>query len=56
MALPAHYPWGFDTLGHLGLIYLDTLLFVVEQEGKGACHTGERSCFYRTLPAEVTAR
>lgn len=29
VALPAHYPWGFDTLGHLGLIYLDTLLFVV---------------------------
>ena len=27
----------------------DTLLFVVEQEGKGACHTGERSCFYRTF-------
>ena len=25
----------------------DTLLFVVEQEGQGACHTGERSCFYR---------
>lgn len=25
----------------------DTLLFVVEQEGKGACHTGEYSCFYR---------
>jgi len=25
----------------------DTLLFVVEQEGKGACHTGEHSCFYR---------
>ena len=25
----------------------DTLLFVVEQEGKGACHTGNRSCFYR---------
>ncbi len=25
----------------------DVLLFVVEQEGKGACHTGERSCFYR---------
>ena len=25
----------------------DTLLFVVEQEGKGACHTGEVSCFYR---------
>jgi phosphoribosyl-AMP cyclohydrolase len=27
----------------------DTLLFVVEQEGKGACHTGEYSCFYRSL-------
>jgi phosphoribosyl-AMP cyclohydrolase len=25
----------------------DTLLFVVEQEGKGACHTGEFSCFFR---------
>jgi phosphoribosyl-AMP cyclohydrolase/phosphoribosyl-ATP pyrophosphohydrolase/phosphoribosyl-AMP cyclohydrolase len=25
----------------------DALLFVVEQEGGGACHTGERSCFYR---------
>lgn len=27
----------------------DTLLFKVEQEGKGACHTGERSCFYRAF-------
>ncbi len=27
----------------------DTLLFVVEQEGRGACHTGERSCFFRRL-------
>ena len=27
----------------------DTLLFVVEQEGAGACHTGERSCFYRAF-------
>ncbi len=25
----------------------DTLLFRVEQEGNGACHTGEYSCFYR---------
>jgi phosphoribosyl-AMP cyclohydrolase len=25
----------------------DALLIVVEQEGGGACHTGERSCFYR---------
>lgn len=27
----------------------DTLLFVVEQEGRGACHTGARSCFYRSF-------
>lgn len=29
VALPAHYPADLDTLGHLGLIYADTLLFVV---------------------------
>lgn len=29
VALPAHYPWGFDTIGHLGLVYLATGLFVV---------------------------
>lgn len=29
VALPAHYPWGFDTVGHLGLIYLDTAFFVL---------------------------
>jgi phosphoribosyl-AMP cyclohydrolase/phosphoribosyl-ATP pyrophosphohydrolase/phosphoribosyl-AMP cyclohydrolase len=27
----------------------DVLLFVVEQDGAGACHTGEHSCFYRRL-------
>ena len=27
----------------------DTLLFEVEQEGNGACHTGEYSCFFRTF-------
>lgn len=27
----------------------DCLLVVVDQVGDGACHTGERSCFYRTL-------
>jgi phosphoribosyl-AMP cyclohydrolase/phosphoribosyl-ATP pyrophosphohydrolase/phosphoribosyl-AMP cyclohydrolase len=27
----------------------DTLLFVVEQEGKGACHTGAHSCFHRAF-------
>ena len=26
---------------------VDTLLFLVEQEGNGACHTGAVSCFYR---------
>jgi phosphoribosyl-AMP cyclohydrolase len=29
----------------------DVLLFVVEQEGAGACHTGARSCFFRALGA-----
>jgi phosphoribosyl-AMP cyclohydrolase len=33
----------------------DALLLLVDQEG-AACHTGERSCFHRTLPAVVTAR
>jgi len=28
VALPAHYPNGFDTIGHLGLIYLATVIFV----------------------------
>jgi phosphoribosyl-AMP cyclohydrolase len=30
----------------------DTLLFLVEQEGNGACHTGEYSCFYRPFGAD----
>ena len=29
----------------------DTLLFLVEQEGRGACHTGAYSCFYRAFGA-----
>jgi hypothetical protein len=29
VALPSHYPYGFDTIGHLGLIYLATVIFVV---------------------------
>jgi phosphoribosyl-AMP cyclohydrolase len=29
----------------------DTLLLMVEQEGRGACHTGERSCFFRAFGA-----
>ncbi len=27
----------------------DVLLFVVDQVGEGACHTGEFSCFYRSF-------
>lgn len=27
----------------------DTLLVVVDQEGKGACHTGNRTCFFRAF-------
>lgn len=27
----------------------DTLLFVVDQQGGGACHTGNRSCFHRSF-------
>jgi len=29
----------------------DVLLFKVEQEGGGACHTGNRSCFFRSFGA-----
>lgn len=29
----------------------DTLLFAVEQEGRGACHTGARTCFFRSFGA-----
>lgn len=32
----------------------DTLLFVVDQEGEGACHTGAFSCFFRSFgPADA---
>jgi phosphoribosyl-ATP pyrophosphohydrolase/phosphoribosyl-AMP cyclohydrolase len=31
----------------------DTLLVLVDQVGAGACHTGERTCFYRTLEGLV---
>ena len=31
----------------------DVLLFLVEQEGKGACHTGERTCFFRRFGADA---
>lgn len=32
----------------------DTLLFVVDQEGEGACHTGAFSCFFSSFgPADA---
>ena len=32
----------------------DTVLVVVEQEGRGACHTGEHSCFFRAFGSGAT--
>ena len=34
----------------------DVLLFKVEQEGGGACHTGNRSCFFRAFGADARCR
>ena len=31
----------------------DVLLFKVEQDGGGACHTGNRSCFFRSFGADA---
>lgn len=33
----------------------DTLLFVVDQEGQGACHTGAHSCFFRPFGGSSAA-
>jgi phosphoribosyl-AMP cyclohydrolase len=33
----------------------DAVLLVVEQEGRGACHTGEHSCFFRAFGAPDVA-
>ena len=35
----------------------DVLLFKVEQQGNGACHTGERTCFFRRFgpPSESSS-
>src|SRR6266508_6809573 len=30
VALPLHYPYGLATIGHLGLIYLDLAIFIVD--------------------------
>jgi len=31
----------------------DTLLVQVDQQGKGACHTGARSCFFNPLGSDA---
>lgn len=33
----------------------DALLYRIDQEG-GACHTGYRSCFYRTIDGEIVGK
>jgi phosphoribosyl-AMP cyclohydrolase len=33
----------------------DALLVVVDQEGAGACHTGNRTCFYRAFGEDPAA-
>jgi hypothetical protein len=40
VALPAHYPWGLATLGHLGPVYLALLIFLA---GAVAAYSGLRS-------------
>jgi phosphoribosyl-AMP cyclohydrolase/phosphoribosyl-ATP pyrophosphohydrolase/phosphoribosyl-AMP cyclohydrolase len=32
----------------------DTLLLLVEQEGRGACHTGSYTCFFSTFGTDET--
>ncbi len=31
----------------------DALLFIVDQDGQGACHTGHHACFYRHFGARA---
>ncbi|MCG7848534.1 MAG: phosphoribosyl-AMP cyclohydrolase [ANME-2 cluster archaeon] len=49
-----------ESSGHVQLVHemyidcdADAVLMKVEQLGGGACHTGYRSCFYRTLEGDV---
>jgi phosphoribosyl-AMP cyclohydrolase len=32
----------------------DAILVLVDQEGRGACHTGERSCFFRAFGGGIS--
>ncbi len=40
VSVPAHYPWGLATLGHLGPVYLAVLIFAA---GVGVAYSGMRS-------------
>ncbi|MET3773244.1 hypothetical protein [Arthrobacter nitrophenolicus] len=40
VALPAHYPWGLATLGHLGPVYLAVVIFLA---GVAVAYSGMRS-------------
>jgi hypothetical protein len=40
VSLPAHYPWGLATLGHLGPVYLAVLVFLA---GVAVAYSGMRS-------------
>lgn len=49
-----------ESSGHFQVVHemyidcdADAVLMKVEQLGGGACHTGYRSCFYRTLDGDV---
>jgi hypothetical protein len=50
VALPAHYPWGFATIGHLGLIYLATAIFLLGAVLSGIALRDVR----RPIPEPVT--
>jgi hypothetical protein len=39
VAVPAHYPWGLATLGHLGAVYLAVLIFLA---GAATAYSGMR--------------
>ena len=40
VSLPAHYPWGLATLGHLGPVYLAVLIFLA---GAAMAYSGMRA-------------
>ncbi|MBW6518890.1 MAG: phosphoribosyl-AMP cyclohydrolase [ANME-2 cluster archaeon] len=51
-----------ESSGHFQVVHemyidcdADAVLMKVEQLGGGACHTGYRSCFYRTLDGDVVS-